>query len=146
MSPSCTNVFSLCSHCCLYSHDGGGTETEHIIVRVCKGGALQFPLFPSIFSIAVNCAFISLLDQADRMHGRANGSSRGKLLDLLKHLTGHLPPGVSSIPPACFTAVEKLKQHYHELNAALRMMRSVHDVYYYSGMVEPLLVNTPHPL
>ena len=23
VSPSCTNVFSLCSHCCLYSHDGG---------------------------------------------------------------------------------------------------------------------------
>ena len=22
-APSCTNVFSLCSHCCLYSHDGG---------------------------------------------------------------------------------------------------------------------------
>ena len=21
--PSYTNVFSLCSHCCLYSHDGG---------------------------------------------------------------------------------------------------------------------------
>ena len=20
---ACTNVFSLCSHCCLYSHDGG---------------------------------------------------------------------------------------------------------------------------
>ena len=30
VSPSCTNVFSLCSHCCLYSHDGGWSETEHI--------------------------------------------------------------------------------------------------------------------
>ena len=64
-----------------------------------------------------------LVDQTDRLHGRANGSSRGKLLDLLKHLTGQLPPGVSSIPPACFTAADKLKQHYRELDAALRMLR-----------------------
>ena len=35
VSPSYTNVFSLCSHCCLYSHDGGWSETEHISAWRC---------------------------------------------------------------------------------------------------------------
>ena len=56
-------------------------------------------------------------------YSSALGASRGPLIDLLKHILGRLPPGVSQIPQAPKTRSDRINQHYEELSAVLVFLK-----------------------
>lgn len=54
---------------------------------------------------------------------RALGTSRGPLLDLIRHLCGRLPPGVSQTPAPSRTRIERVQRHYDEINTTLTFLK-----------------------
>ena len=56
-------------------------------------------------------------------YAKALSTSRGPLLDLLKHICGRLPPGIVQIPAPCKTRTERVNMHYEELSVVLAFLR-----------------------
>lgn len=66
--------------------------------------------------------YIESLDLKKR-YSRASSGSRGPLLDLLRHICGRLPPGISISPTPCHTRTERVNRHYQELSIVLAFLR-----------------------
>ena len=66
--------------------------------------------------------FLGFGSNIKKRYARALTSSRGPLLDLIRHFCGRLPPGIPLNPPPCNTRTERVDRHFKELSIILAFL------------------------
>ena len=109
--------FNHTSHICTYTC----TYNTHTHTHSCL--PLTYSLAHSLTHSLTHPLIHSLGDHLRPGKVKISKVSHGKLLDLVKNLSGRLPPGISPNTPPAFTVSEKINKHYSELEATLDYLK-----------------------
>ncbi len=129
----------LCRYLSLYGWSEGLHNIQHptdLIQCVGKGTCILYTMYMYMYMYCTCiyvCTYWLLFDRlylsclefsnAGNLRSKSLSTSRGPLLDMIRHLCGRLPPGIPQTPPPCKTRLERITRHYQEITITLAFIR-----------------------